>query len=31
MELAVGLPVMFSLGLAMMGLCYLFMKACEKI
>lgn len=31
MELAVGLPVMLFLGLAMMALCYLFMKACEKI
>jgi hypothetical protein len=30
-NLAVGLPVMFLLGLVTMGLCYLFLKACEHI
>ena len=30
-HLAVGLPVMFLMGLATMGLCHLFLKACGKI
>ena len=30
-NLIVGLPAMFLLGLVTMGLCYLFLKACEKI
>jgi hypothetical protein len=31
MNLAIWLPAMFVLGLVGMGLCYLFMDACEKI
>jgi hypothetical protein len=31
MNLAFWLPAMFFLGLASMGLCYLFLEACEKI
>jgi hypothetical protein len=31
MNLAVWLPAMFVLGVVAMGLCYLFLKACEKI
>jgi hypothetical protein len=31
MSLAIGLPLMFFLGIAVMGLCYLFMEVCEKI
>ena len=31
MNLEFWLPVMFFLGVVSMGLCYLFMKACEKI
>jgi hypothetical protein len=31
MNLAIGLPLLFLLGLAAIGLCYLFMEACEKI
>jgi hypothetical protein len=31
MNLYFWLPAMFLLGLFAMGLCYLFMKACEKI
>ena len=31
MNLAIWLPAMFVLGLVGMGLCYLFMNACEKI
>ncbi len=31
MNLAFWLPAMFALGLVAMGLCYLFMDACEKI
>ena len=31
MDLAIGLPAMFVLGIAMMGLGYLFLLACEKI
>jgi hypothetical protein len=31
MNLEIWLPAMFLLGLVAMGLCYLFMKACEKI
>ena len=30
-NLAIGLPAMFLLGLVIMWLCYLFLKACEKI
>jgi hypothetical protein len=31
MDLHVWLPAMFVLGLAMMGVCLLFLKACEHI
>lgn len=31
MSLVIGMPLLFFLGLAAMGLCYLFMEACEKI
>jgi hypothetical protein len=31
MNLAIWLPAMFLLGIAAMGLCFLFMEACEKI
>ena len=31
MALAFWLPAMFVLGLVAMGLCYLFMNACEKL
>ena len=31
MNLAIWLPAMFLLGLAAMGVCYLFLKACDKI
>jgi hypothetical protein len=31
MNLAIWLPLLFLLGIALMGLCYQFMKACEKI
>ena len=31
MSLAMGLITMFSLGIAAMGVCYLFLLACEKI
>jgi hypothetical protein len=31
MNLLIWLPAMFLLGIALMGLCYLFMEACEKI
>jgi len=31
MNLAIWLPAMFILGLAAMGVCCLFMEACEKI
>jgi len=31
MNLAIWLPAMFLLGLVLMGLCYLFMEACDKI
>ena len=31
MNLFIWLPAMFFLGLALMGLCYAFMKACESI
>jgi hypothetical protein len=31
MSLAIWLIAMFLLGLAAMGLCYLFMEACDKI
>ncbi len=31
MNLSIWIPAMFILGLVGMGLCYLFMLACEKI
>jgi len=31
MDLYFWIPAMFFLGLALIGLCFLFMKACEKI
>jgi len=31
MNLVVWIPAMFLLGLAALGLCFLFLKACEKI
>jgi hypothetical protein len=31
MNLAIWLPAMFALGLVSMGLCLLFLYACEKI
>lgn len=31
MNLTFWLPAMFLLGVVVMGLCYLFLKACEKI
>ena len=31
MDLYFWIPAMFFLGLALMGICFLFMKACEKI
>ena len=31
MSLTIWLPAMFFLGLAAMGLCYLFMEGCENI
>ena len=31
MKLAIWLPAMFALGLVSMGLCLLFLYACEKI
>jgi hypothetical protein len=31
MNLVVWLPAMFALGIVSMGLCFLFLKACEKI
>jgi len=31
MNLVIWLPAMFILGIVMMGLCLLFLKACEKI
>jgi hypothetical protein len=31
MNLAIWLIAMFILGLTSMGICYLFLKACEKI
>jgi len=31
MNLAIWMPAMFLLGLLAMGLCCLFLKACEKI
>jgi hypothetical protein len=31
MNLEIWLPAMFFLGIVLMGLCFLFMKACEKI
>ena len=31
MDLTIWLPAMFVLGLICMGMCFLFMKACDKI
>jgi hypothetical protein len=31
MDLQVWLPALFALGIGMMGICLLFLKACEKI
>ena len=31
MNLWLWIPAMFLIGIALMGLCYLFMDACEKI
>jgi hypothetical protein len=31
MNLAIWLPALFVLGIVLMGLCLLFVKACEKI
>ncbi len=31
MNLIIWFPAMFLLGLVSMGLCFLFLKACEKI
>jgi len=31
MNLTIWFPVLFFLGIVSMGLCYLFMEACEKI
>jgi hypothetical protein len=31
MNLAIWLPAMFILGLLAMGLCYAFLKGCERI
>ena len=31
MNLEIWLPAMFLLGIVAMGLCYLFLKACDKI
>jgi hypothetical protein len=31
MNLAIWLPAMFVLGIVMMGLCLLFIEACDKI
>ena len=31
MNLAFWLPAMFLLGIVALGLCYLFLEACEKI
>jgi len=31
MNLLIWLPAMFGLGILFMGLCFLFLKACEKI
>jgi hypothetical protein len=31
MNLWLWIPAMFLIGIALMGLCYLFMEACEKI
>ncbi len=31
MNLAIWLPAMFVLGMVMMGLCFLFIEACDKI
>jgi len=31
MDLTIWLPTMFALGFVLMGLCYAFINACEKI
>lgn len=31
MNIAIWFPAMFFLGLGLMGLCFLFMEACENI
>lgn len=31
MNVVIGLPLLFVLGIAVMGLCFLFMEACDKI
>ena len=31
MSVVFGLPLLFVLGIAVMGLCFLFMEACDKI
>jgi hypothetical protein len=31
MNLAIWLPAMFLLGLVLLGLCYLFLEACDRI
>lgn len=31
MDLATWLPGMFTLGIVSMGICFLFLKACERI
>ena len=31
MNLEIWLPAMFLLGIVAMGICYLFLKACDKI
>jgi hypothetical protein len=31
MDLSIWLPAMFALGLVSMGVCFLFLKACENI
>ena len=31
MDLIIWLPAMFLLGVGLMGLCYLFLEACDRI
>ena len=31
MDLAIWIPVTVSIGIGLLGLCYLFLTACEKI